>query len=32
VPPTELADMLVRELERSGAAKVADGWLTPAAA
>ena len=29
VPPAELAEMLVRELQRSGAAKVVDGWLTP---
>jgi glyoxylase-like metal-dependent hydrolase (beta-lactamase superfamily II) len=29
LPPAQLADLLIGELERSGAAKRGDGWLTP---
>ena len=32
LPPAKLAELLVGELERAGAARRVDGWLTPAAA
>ena len=32
MPPADLAALMIRELERSGAAKVSDGWLEPAGA
>jgi hypothetical protein len=31
LPPDEFAAMIVAELRRSGAARVVDGWLLPAA-
>ena len=32
LPPAELAQLLISELERVGAVKRSDGWLTPAQA